>query len=56
MAKGRGSRRNNLQTLTESESMKCNRLVGTGIMFVVDLIKDALTSLYKHNNKIITTQ
>ena len=43
MADGRG-RRDILQTLDDSEQMKCYRLDRAGIMFVVDLIKDALIS------------
>ena len=43
MADGRG-RRDILQTLDDSELMKRYRLDRAGIMFVVDLIKDALIS------------
>jgi len=40
--------RNILQMLNDSELMKCNRLDhAAGVMFVVDLIRDALTFLIK---------
>ncbi len=49
MADGRG-RRDILQTLDDSELMKRYRLDRAGIMFVVDLIRDALTSPTQHHN------
>ena len=60
MADGRG-RRDILQTLDDSELMKRYRLDSAGIMFVVDLIRDALTSPTQRHNaippemKVITT-
>lgn len=60
MAERRG-RRDILQTLNDSELIKRYRLEGAGIMFVVDLIRDALTSPTQCHNaispemKVITT-
>ena len=51
MADRRG-RRDILQTLDDSELMKHYRLDHAGIMFVVDLIRDALTSPTQHHNAI----
>ncbi len=54
-------RRNLLQTLDDSELMKRYRLDCAGIMFVVDLIRAALTSPTQRHNaitpemKVITT-
>ena len=49
----RGGRRNIPQTLNDSELMQRYRLDGAGIMFVVDLIKDALTSPTQRHNVIL---
>ena len=46
----RGGRRNILQTLNDSELIQRYRLDGAGIMFVVDLIRDALTSPTQRHN------
>ena len=60
MADRRG-RREILQTLDDSELIKRHRLDRAGIMFVVDLIRDALTSPTQRHNaislemKVITT-
>lgn len=60
MAERRG-RRDILQTLNDSELIKRYGLERAGIMFVVDLIRDALTSpTHRHNAispemKVITT-
>ena len=60
MADRRG-RKEILQTLDDSELMKRYRLDRAGIMFVVDHIKDALTSPTQRHNaispemKVITT-
>lgn len=50
-----------LQTMDDSELIRCYRLDRAGIMFVTDLIRDALTSLTQRRNaiapemKVITT-
>ena len=54
-------RRNILQTMNDSKLMKRYRLDCAGIMFVVDLIRDMITSLSQLSNtippemKVITT-
>ncbi len=61
MAEGGRGRRNILQTLNDSELIKCYRLVRAGLIFVVGLIRDALTSPIQCHNpvspemKVITT-
>ncbi len=61
MAEGGRDRKNILQTLNDSELIKRYRLDREGIMFVVDLIRDALTSPTQCHNaispemKVITT-
>ncbi len=52
MMEKRRCRRNILQTLNDSELMKRYRLDRAGIMFVVSLIRDALTPLTQRNNAI----
>lgn len=42
-----------LQMLIESELMKCCRLDGAGIMFVVDLIRGVVASPTQRNNAVM---
>ncbi len=61
MAEGGRGRRNILQTLNDSQLIKLYRSDRAGLMFVVDLIRDALTSPTQRHNaippemKVITT-
>lgn len=61
MAERRRERRNVLQTMDDSELLRRYRLDRAGIMFVTDLIRDALTSPTQRRNaiapemKVITT-
>lgn len=52
MAERQRDRRNILQTLNGSELMKCYRLDCAVIMFVVDLISDALISPTQRSDAI----
>lgn len=57
----RGGRRDVLQTLDDRELLRRYRLDRAGIMFVVDLLRDAITSPTRRHNvitpekKVITT-
>ncbi len=55
MAERRSGRRNVLQTTDDSELIRRYRLDRAGIVFVTDLIRDALTSPTQAGMKGITT-
>ncbi len=52
MTERQRGKRNILQTLNDSKLMKRYRLDHAGVMFVVDLIRDALTSPNQCNHAI----